>query len=109
MRSFCCRHQCKQFHAILAFELFPFPYSSLKPGAHAPWNCGAQLLLSSGRQSIIPGLSGLLAGLTYRSNICGIRRLKVRCYHCATPGAPVYSAPYMPLVSLSGDVGAAGI
>ncbi|GAQ91389.1 hypothetical protein KFL_007760080 [Klebsormidium nitens] len=37
---------------------------------------GLQLLLSSGRQSIIPGISGLLAGLTYRSNVFGIRRLK---------------------------------
>ncbi|EFJ27768.1 hypothetical protein SELMODRAFT_451143 [Selaginella moellendorffii] len=37
---------------------------------------GLQLLLSSWRQSLIPGLCGVLAGFTYRSNIFGIRRLK---------------------------------
>lgn len=36
-----------------------------------------QLLFSSGWRSIIPGLSGILAGLLYRLNIFGIRRLKV--------------------------------
>ncbi|KAG8055065.1 hypothetical protein GUJ93_ZPchr0001g32751 [Zizania palustris] len=38
---------------------------------------GLQLLFSSGRCSIIPGLSGILAGLLYRLNIFRIRRLKV--------------------------------
>ncbi|TVU00743.1 hypothetical protein EJB05_53826 [Eragrostis curvula] len=37
---------------------------------------GLQLLFSSGRHSIIPGLSGILAGLLYRMNTFGIRRLK---------------------------------
>ncbi|EEC71667.1 hypothetical protein OsI_04130 [Oryza sativa Indica Group] len=37
---------------------------------------GLQLLFSSGWRSIIPGLSGILAGLLYRLNIFGIRRLK---------------------------------
>uniref|UniRef100_A0ACD5WGU7 Uncharacterized protein n=1 Tax=Avena sativa TaxID=4498 RepID=A0ACD5WGU7_AVESA len=43
---------------------------------------GLQLLFSSGRRSVIPGLSGILAGLLYRLNIFGIRRLKVP--DCAT-------------------------
>uniref|UniRef100_I1R8S0 UBA domain-containing protein n=1 Tax=Oryza glaberrima TaxID=4538 RepID=I1R8S0_ORYGL len=38
---------------------------------------GLQLLFSSGWRSIIPGLSGILAGLLYRLNIFGIRRLKL--------------------------------
>ncbi|GJM92813.1 hypothetical protein PR202_ga09315 [Eleusine coracana subsp. coracana] len=37
---------------------------------------GLQLLFSSGRRSVIPGLSGILAGLLYRLNTFGIRRLK---------------------------------
>uniref|UniRef100_A0A453FR81 Peptidase S54 rhomboid domain-containing protein n=1 Tax=Aegilops tauschii subsp. strangulata TaxID=200361 RepID=A0A453FR81_AEGTS len=41
---------------------------------------GLQLLFSSGRRSVIPGLSGILAGLLYRLNIFGIRRLKVAGY-----------------------------
>ena len=36
-----------------------------------------QLLFSSGRRSLVPGLSGILAGLLYRLNTFGIRRLKV--------------------------------
>ncbi|KAL6853805.1 hypothetical protein ACP4OV_019834 [Aristida adscensionis] len=43
---------------------------------------GLQLLLSSGRRSVIPGLSGILAGLLYRLNTFGIRRLKFP--ECAT-------------------------
>lgn len=38
---------------------------------------GLQLLFSSGRRSVVPGLSGMLAGLLYRLNIFGIRRLKL--------------------------------
>nr|CAB3478620.1 unnamed protein product [Digitaria exilis] len=38
---------------------------------------GLQLLLSSGRRSVVPGVSGILAGLLYRLNTFGIRRLKV--------------------------------
>ncbi|PWZ31985.1 Rhomboid-like protein 20 [Zea mays] len=38
---------------------------------------GLQLLFSSGRRSIVPGLSGILAGLLYRLNTFGVRRLKV--------------------------------
>ncbi|XP_024316033.1 rhomboid-like protein 20 isoform X3 [Brachypodium distachyon] len=38
---------------------------------------GLQLLFSSGRRSVIPGISGILAGLLYRVNLFGIRRLKV--------------------------------
>uniref|UniRef100_A0A0A9E481 UBA domain-containing protein n=1 Tax=Arundo donax TaxID=35708 RepID=A0A0A9E481_ARUDO len=37
---------------------------------------GLQLLFSSGRCSVIPGLSGILVGLLYRLNTFGIRRLK---------------------------------
>ncbi|CAO2177844.1 unnamed protein product [Urochloa humidicola] len=37
---------------------------------------GLQLLFSSGRRSIVPGVSGILAGLLYRLNTFGIRRLK---------------------------------
>ncbi|CAM6119784.1 unnamed protein product [Calypogeia fissa] len=37
---------------------------------------GLQLLLSSWKRSLIPGLCGILAGLTYRSNILGVRRMK---------------------------------
>lgn len=37
---------------------------------------GLQLLFSSGRRSVVPGLSGILAGLLYRLNTFGIRRLK---------------------------------
>ncbi|EMS63711.1 Ubiquitin-associated domain-containing protein 2 [Triticum urartu] len=44
---------------------------------------GLQLLFSSGRRSVIPGLSGILAGLLYRLNIFGIRRLKGT--HTTTP------------------------
>ncbi|KAJ1285858.1 hypothetical protein BS78_03G310400 [Paspalum vaginatum] len=38
---------------------------------------GLQLLFSSGRHSVVPGLSGILAGLLYRLNTFGIRRLKL--------------------------------
>ncbi|KAG2592378.1 rhomboid-like protein 20 isoform X2 [Panicum virgatum] len=37
---------------------------------------GLQLLCSSGRRSVVPGVSGILAGLLYRLNTFGIRRLK---------------------------------
>eukprot|EP00245_Coleochaete_scutata_P007020 TRINITY_DN2198_c0_g1_i1.p1 TRINITY_DN2198_c0_g1~~TRINITY_DN2198_c0_g1_i1.p1 ORF type:complete len:312 (+),score=26.38 TRINITY_DN2198_c0_g1_i1:334-1269(+) len=37
---------------------------------------GLQLLLSSWTRSLMPGLCGILAGFTYRSNILGVRRLK---------------------------------
>ncbi|KAL6614311.1 hypothetical protein ACP70R_036581 [Stipagrostis hirtigluma subsp. patula] len=37
---------------------------------------GLQLLFSAGIHSVIPGLSGILAGLLYRLNTFGIRRLK---------------------------------
>lgn len=37
---------------------------------------GLQLLFSSGRRSVVPGVSGILAGLLYRLNAFGIRRLK---------------------------------
>ncbi|PVH37916.1 hypothetical protein PAHAL_5G119900 [Panicum hallii] len=37
---------------------------------------GLQLLCSSGRCSVVPGVSGILAGLLYRLNTFGIRRLK---------------------------------
>ncbi|KAJ7567178.1 hypothetical protein O6H91_02G135000 [Diphasiastrum complanatum] len=38
---------------------------------------GIQLLLSSWRRSIIPSICGILAGFAYRSNIFGVRRIKV--------------------------------
>ncbi|CAL4960858.1 unnamed protein product [Urochloa decumbens] len=37
---------------------------------------GLQLLFSSGRRSIVPGVSGILTGLFYRLNTFGIRRVK---------------------------------
>lgn len=37
---------------------------------------GLQLLLSSWKRSLIPGLCGILAGFLYRSNVLRIRRLK---------------------------------
>eukprot|EP01018_Ginkgo_biloba_P004575 Gb_00543 [translate_table: standard] len=37
---------------------------------------GLQLLLSSWKHSFIPGLCGVLAGLSYRMNVFGIRRIK---------------------------------
>lgn len=37
---------------------------------------GLQLLLSSWKRSLIPGICGLLAGFAYRMNVCGIRRMK---------------------------------
>ncbi|KAF8398217.1 hypothetical protein HHK36_017143 [Tetracentron sinense] len=37
---------------------------------------GLQLLLSSWKRSIIPGICGLLAGSLYRLNVFGIRRMK---------------------------------
>lgn len=36
-----------------------------------------QLLLSSWKRSLIPGICGLIAGLLYRLNVLGIRRMKV--------------------------------
>ncbi|KAJ0521320.1 putative peptidase S54, rhomboid domain-containing protein [Helianthus annuus] len=41
---------------------------------------GLQLLLSSWKRSLIPGLCGILAGSLYRSNVLRIRRLKVYCF-----------------------------
>ncbi|XP_072985549.1 rhomboid-like protein 20 [Typha latifolia] len=38
---------------------------------------GLQLLLSSWRRSLLPGICGLLAGLLYRLNAFGIRRIKI--------------------------------
>ncbi len=38
---------------------------------------GLQLLHSGGKQTMVLGLSGLLAGLLYRLNVLGIKRLKV--------------------------------
>ncbi|KAG0603678.1 hypothetical protein M758_10G112900 [Ceratodon purpureus] len=37
---------------------------------------GLQLLLSSWKRSLIPGICGLLAGFLYKSNILGIRKVK---------------------------------
>ncbi|KAG0610681.1 hypothetical protein M758_7G083600 [Ceratodon purpureus] len=37
---------------------------------------GLQLLLSSWKRSLIPGVCGLLAGFLYKSNILGIKKLK---------------------------------
>uniref|UniRef100_A0A0D9UZG5 UBA domain-containing protein n=1 Tax=Leersia perrieri TaxID=77586 RepID=A0A0D9UZG5_9ORYZ len=38
---------------------------------------GLQLLLSSGKRSLIPGICGLIAGSLYRLNVLGIRRMKM--------------------------------
>lgn len=38
---------------------------------------GLQLLLSSWKRSFIPGICGLIAGLLYRLNVLGIRRMKM--------------------------------
>lgn len=40
--------------------------------------CILQLLLSSWKRSILPGICGILAGALYRLNVLHIRRLKVR-------------------------------
>ncbi|BBN01936.1 ubiquitin-associated domain-containing protein 2 [Marchantia polymorpha subsp. ruderalis] len=37
---------------------------------------GLQLLLSSWKRSLIPGICGILAGFTYRSNVLRLRRMK---------------------------------
>lgn len=37
---------------------------------------GLQILLSSGRQSLIPGVAGVVAGLLYRTNVLGVRTAK---------------------------------
>lgn len=37
---------------------------------------GLQLLLSSWRRSLVPGICGILAGVLYRVNLFGIRRIK---------------------------------
>eukprot|EP00249_Psilotum_nudum_P011746 c23356_g1_i1 orf=299-1189(+) len=37
---------------------------------------GFQLLLSAWKRSLIPGICGILAGLAYRMNVLGIRRMK---------------------------------
>lgn len=37
---------------------------------------GLQLLLSSWKRSIIPGLCGILAGIVYRMNVCYVRQIK---------------------------------
>jgi hypothetical protein len=38
---------------------------------------GLQLLLTSGRKSIIVMVASTLAGVLYRLNFCGVRRLRV--------------------------------
>lgn len=53
---------------------------------------GLQLLFSSGRRSIVPGLSGILAGLLYRLNTFGVRRLKFPEF--ATSLFPQLSLPF---------------
>ncbi|XP_011620740.1 rhomboid-like protein 20 isoform X2 [Amborella trichopoda] len=37
---------------------------------------GLQLLLSSWKRSLLPGICGVLAGISYRLNVFGIRRIK---------------------------------
>lgn len=41
-----------------------------------------QLLLSSWRRSILPGICGILAGSLYRLNVFGIRKAKVKFKFC---------------------------
>ncbi|KAF8716777.1 hypothetical protein HU200_025869 [Digitaria exilis] len=67
---------------------------------------GLQLLLSSGRRSVVPGVSGILAGLLYRLNTFGIRRLKFP--ELATSlfsrlSWPFYSIPYQGLPTTEND------
>lgn len=38
---------------------------------------GLQLLLTSGRKSVLVMVASTLAGVLYRLNVCGIRRLRV--------------------------------
>ncbi len=40
-----------------------------------------QLLLSSWKRSLVPGICGVIAGFIYKSNVLGIRRVKV-CRIC---------------------------
>ncbi|ONM31298.1 Rhomboid-like protein 20 [Zea mays] len=42
---------------------------------------GFQLLLSSWKRSLIPGIFGLVAGSLYRLNVLGIRKMKVTKHH----------------------------
>jgi hypothetical protein len=42
---------------------------------------GLQLLLSSWKRSLVPGICGVIAGFIYKSNVLGIRRVKV-CKIC---------------------------
>lgn len=47
------------------------------------WHVGVflQLLLSSWKRSLVPGICGVIAGFIYKSNVLGIRRVKV-CKIC---------------------------
>lgn len=55
---------------------------------------GLQLLLSSWKQSLVPGIAGILAGFLYRANVVGIRKLKFPEFIASSAGrlfAPLLS------------------
>eukprot|EP00271_Cylindrocystis_brebissonii_P006778 TRINITY_DN19582_c0_g1_i1.p1 TRINITY_DN19582_c0_g1~~TRINITY_DN19582_c0_g1_i1.p1 ORF type:complete len:206 (-),score=35.53 TRINITY_DN19582_c0_g1_i1:27-644(-) len=54
------------------FTVFTVPFSDKT----FIYLAGIQLLFSSWKQSLIPGISGLLAGFLYRSNFLFVRKLK---------------------------------
>lgn len=45
---------------------------------------GLQLLLTSGRKSVLVMVASTLAGVLYRLNLCGVRRLRVSSSSCST-------------------------
>ncbi len=47
------------------------------------WLLAGQLLLSSGRHSLIAAAAGLVAGLLHRANVLSMRRFRVRAAHAA--------------------------
>ncbi|GLJ48421.1 hypothetical protein SUGI_1022070 [Cryptomeria japonica] len=54
------------------FRIFGFRFSNKS----FVYLAGLQLLLSSWRRTFVPGLCGIAAGLSYRLNVFGIRRIK---------------------------------
>ncbi|WVZ68477.1 hypothetical protein U9M48_017412 [Paspalum notatum var. saurae] len=70
---------------------------------------GLQLFFSSGRHSVVPGLSGILAGLLYRLNTFGIRKLKLPDFanfatsHFSRLSWPFSNNPYQGLPTTEND------
>jgi hypothetical protein len=49
---------------------------------------GLQLLLTSGRKTFLVMVASTLAGVLYRLNFCGVRRLRVRLQQAAGHAGP---------------------